>query len=303
MPVLGDPSSFTFDAAGGDNTVTVATLDGCRWTAVSGVPWISITGTQNPSGSGSVTFHVDANAGDPRTSDFVAAGQSIQVSQGGTAAPCTYALDPRTATIEAAGGTTRFNVAARAGCGWTAVSQAPWIEVSGNPVGGGNGSVALVVAANTGAARSGTVTVQGQQFTVTQASAPTPCTYTIAPSSASPSAAGGPTNVTVTTQAGCTWTAASQASWIVVSGGSTGTGNGTVALVVAANTGAARTGTASIAGRVFTVSQAAAAAPSCTYSIAPPSLLRPRPRRRAPSTSRRNPDVRGRPPARRSGLR
>jgi hypothetical protein len=268
------PSSFTFDAAGGDNSVTVATLDGCRWTAASGVPWISITGTQNPSGPGSLTFHVDANAGDPRTSDFVAAGQSIQVSQGGAAAPCTYALDPRTATIEATGGTTSFNVAARAGCGWTAVSQAPWIEISGNPVGGGNGTVALVVAANTGAARSGIVTVQGQQFTVTQAGAPTPCTYTITPASASPSAAGGPTSVTVTTQAGCTWTAASQASWIVVSSGSTGTGNGTVALVVGANTGAARTGTVSIAGRPFTVSQAAAA-PSCTYSIAPPSFSAP----------------------------
>ena len=269
------PPSFTFAAAGGDNTVRVETLEGCRWTATSGVPWISITSTQNPNGPGSVTFHVDANAGDPRTSNFVAAGQSIQVSQGGAAAPCTYALDPRSATMEAPGGSTRFNVAARAGCGWTAVSQAPWIEIAGDGIGSGNGSVALTVSANTGLSRIGTVVLQDQIFTVTQASAPTPCAYTIAPTSLSPPAAGGPTNVTVTAQPGCTWTAASQASWIVVTSGSTGSGNGTVGLTIAANTdGASRTGTVAIAGRVFTVNQGAPA-PSCTYSIAPASFSAP----------------------------
>ncbi len=268
------PPSLTFEAAGGDGTVTVETLEGCRWTAASGAPWISITGTQNPNGPGSVAFHIDANPGEPRTSTFVAAGHTIQISQGSAAAPCTYALDPASSTVEATGGTTRFNVGARSGCGWTALSQAPWIQISGNPVGNGNGSVTLDIAANTGAARGGVVTVQGQTFTVTQAAAATPCTYAIAPTSFSSAAAGGPTSVAVTTQTGCTWTAATQASWIVVSSGSTGSGNGNVGLTIAANTGGARSGTVSIAGRTFTVSQAAAA-PSCTFSIAPTSFAAP----------------------------
>ena len=41
--------------------------------------------------------------------------------------------------------------------------------------------VNVAVAANTGAQRSGTMTIAGQTFTVTQAA---PCTYAIAPSTA-----------------------------------------------------------------------------------------------------------------------
>lgn len=267
------PPSFAVDAAGGDRSVTIQTLEGCPWTAASGVGWISIVGTQNPNGPGSVTVRVDANGGEPRTGNFVAAGQSIQVSQGSPSAPCTYAVDPPSATVDASGGTARFAVAARAGCGWTAVSQVPWIQISGDALGTGNGTVTLIVAANTGAGRSGTVVIQDQPFTVVQAGAATPCSYTIAPPSVSIGADGGQSNVIVTTQAGCTWTAASQVPWIVVSNGA-GSGNGSVALMVAANTGAARNGTVAIAGNTFTVNQAAAT-PACAYSIAPESFAAP----------------------------
>ena len=268
------PPSFTVDAAGGDRSVTIQTLEGCRWTAASGVGWISIVGTQNPNGPGSVTFRVEPNGGEPRTGSLVVGGQSIQVSQGSAAAPCAYALDPTSATVEATGSTAQFTVAARAGCGWTAVSQAPWIQISGNAGGTGNGTVTLIVAANSGAARSGTVVLQDRTFTVVQAAAATPCSYTIAPPGVSIGADGGQSSVVVTTQAGCTWTAASQAPWIVVANDA-GSGNGSVALTIATNTGPARNGTVSIAGNTFTVNQAAASLPACAYSIAPESLAAP----------------------------
>jgi len=53
----------------------------------------------------------------------------------------------------------------------------------------------------------------------------------------------------------CSWTATSNAAWITITGGSSGTGNGTVTYNVAANTGAVRTGTITIAGQTFTVIQ------------------------------------------------
>ena len=268
------PPSFTLDAAGGDRSATIQTVEGCSWTAASGAGWISIVGTQNPNGPGSVTFHVDANGGEPRTGSLVVAGQSIQVSQGSAATPCTYALDPASATVEAVGGTTRFAVAARAGCGWTAVSEVPWIQISGDAVGTGNGNVTLIVAANTGAARSATVMLQDRPFTVVQAAAATPCSYAIAPPSVSIGAEGGQSSVNVTTQTSCTWTAASQVPWIFVSSGATGSGNGSVALTIAVNTGPARNGTVSIAGSTFTVTQAAST-PACAYSIAPESFAAP----------------------------
>jgi hypothetical protein len=125
------------------------------------------------------------------------------------------------------------------------------------------------VAANTGAARTGTLTVAGQTFTVTQSGAPSlppPCTYTIAPTSQSLPSSGGTGTVTVTTGATCTWSATSNASWITVTAGASGVGSGTVTYTVAANTGQkpkdttqARTGTITIAGQAFTVTEAGTA--------------------------------------------
>ncbi|HET7217905.1 MAG TPA: BACON domain-containing carbohydrate-binding protein [Vicinamibacterales bacterium] len=268
------PASFTFESGGGDGAVTVQTLEGCRWSAASAVPWISITGTQNLNGSGSASFHIDSNPGDPRNATFVVAGQTIQISQGAASAPCTYALEPASATVEASGGTTQFSIATRTGCGWAAVTHVPWVNVTSSPAGSGNGTVTLLITANSGAARIGTVTIQGQTFTVTQAAAATPCAYSIAPASFDAPVAGSPTTVTVTALGGCVWTATSQAPWIVVSGGGTGNGNGTVTLMIAANTGAARSGTVSIAGQTFTVNQAGVSSP-CLYSIAPASFAAP----------------------------
>jgi uncharacterized protein (TIGR03437 family) len=81
----------------------------------------------------------------------------------------------------------------------------------------------------------------------------------LAPTSASPDPAGasGSINVTVNVP-NFNWTASSDSSWLTITGGSPGAGNGTVQYTVAANTtAAARTGTITIAGVVFTVSQAA----------------------------------------------
>jgi Zn-dependent metalloprotease len=83
------------------------------------------------------------------------------------------------------------------------------------------------------------------------------CTFSISPTSASQPAGGGTGSVTVTATAGCTWSAVSNATFITITSGSTGTGNGTVNYSVAANTGStSRTGTMTIAGLTFTVTQA-----------------------------------------------
>ena len=84
------------------------------------------------------------------------------------------------------------------------------------------------------------------------------CTYGLAPTSASPAAAGGSDTVSVTAGAGCAWTAVSNnTEWLRVTGETSGSGNGTVDYTVDVNTGAARAGTITIAGQTFTVNQAA----------------------------------------------
>ena len=80
-------------------------------------------------------------------------------------------------------------------------------------------------------------------------------------------AAGGSHAATVSTTSGCGWTGVSNStSWITVTGGSSGTGNGTVTYNVMARTSQTpRTGTLTIAGHTVTVTQAGL----CTYTVTP----------------------------------
>ena len=83
------------------------------------------------------------------------------------------------------------------------------------------------------------------------------CSFSINPTSASFAAAGGSGSVTVTTQAGCNWTAVSNNSFITMISGGSGSGSGTVNYSVAANTSTlSRNGSLTIAGLTHSVSQA-----------------------------------------------
>ena len=101
-------------------------------------------------------------------------------------------------------------------------------------------------------------TWQYNDYQYTAAGGGTACSFSIAPTSASVPAGGGTGSVSVTTAGGCNWTAASNAAWITVTSGASGSGNGSVSYSVAGNTGSSmRSGTLTIAGQTFTVSQAA----------------------------------------------
>jgi hypothetical protein len=197
------------------------------------------------------------------------ASQNVQVSNLGVFFPqlsggvctgnCTYAITPTSASFTPSAQTGQtVAVTAATGCTWTAVSDSTtWLTVTGGASGTSFGTVTYNVAADTGPARTGHIIIGGQTFTVTQANG---CTYAISPTSASlaSSAATGQT-VAVTAGTGCTWTAVSNnPTWLTVTGGASGTGNGTVTYSATANTSttAARTGTITIGGQTFTVTQA-----------------------------------------------
>ncbi len=84
------------------------------------------------------------------------------------------------------------------------------------------------------------------------------CSYSIAPATQFFTSAAGTGTISVTSGAGCNWSAQSNADWIAITAGSSGSGSGTVQYAVSANTaGDSRSGTLSIAGQTFTVSQEA----------------------------------------------
>jgi uncharacterized protein (TIGR03437 family) len=260
------PTSASIAATGGSGTVAITAGMGCAWTAASNTAWITITSATSGSGNGSITYMVAASTGPARTSTLTIAGLTFTVNQ--AAAACTYAITPTSANVAATGGTGMVAVTAGTGCMWTATSNAGFITITSGASGTGNGTVAYTVATNTGAARTGTLTVAGLTFTVNQA-AGTQCTYAVIPTSTNVGATGGTGSVSVTTAAGCTYTATSNAAFITITSGASGTGNGTVTYTVAANTGAARTGTITIAGQTFTVNQAVGT--QCAYTLTPVS--------------------------------
>ena len=75
---------------------------------------------------------------------------------------------------------------------------------------------------------------------------------------ASLSAAAAVGSLPVNVPMGVSWAASSNASWITITGGASGSGSGTVSFSLQPNTGAARTGTITVAGQTFTVEQESA---------------------------------------------
>jgi hypothetical protein len=265
-------TTATISAAAATGNVSVVAGTGCTWTATSNASWLTVTSGASGTAAGSVGYSVTANAATAaRTGAISVAGRIFTVTQSGTSA-CTYAINPASRTSIAAGESTSVSVTSGSDCAWTATSAAAWITVSAGATGTGNATVNMTIAANQAAQRTGTVTIAGHTFTVTQ-SGVQPCTYAINPASRTSIAAGESTSVTVTSGSGCAWTAASGAGWITVSAGANGTGNGTVSMTIAANPAAAqRTGTVTMAGRTFVVTQQGI---SCTYSVTPGILSVP----------------------------
>jgi hypothetical protein len=83
----------------------------------------------------------------------------------------------------------------------------------------------------------------------------TSCSYSLSANSANAPSSASTGSITVTAGTSCTWTATSNVPWLTITSGASGSGNGTVGYSVAANSGAARSGTMNIAGQTFTVNQ------------------------------------------------
>ena len=112
-------------------------------------------------------------------------------------AACAPTLNSTSQSVGSGATTGSVGVTAGSGCTWSAVSNAGWITLSGATSGNGNGTVPYNVAANAStSARSGTLTVAGQTYTVNQAALS--CSYSVSPTSQSVAAGGGTGSTSVT---------------------------------------------------------------------------------------------------------
>ncbi len=174
-----------------------------------------------------------------------------------------------TVAVPFAGGSRTLDVITGATCTWTAESRSPFISITSGTSAQGSGTVTVTVQRNTGAQRSGDVVVN--QLTVTLSQAAAPCEFALSPGSLSFDKDGGTGTVAVTVTQGvdCQWTATSNASFVVVTSGSSGTGSGSVTFRVESNPAeSTRTGTLTIAGTSVVVNQGARSPePPTTYVL------------------------------------
>ncbi len=169
-----------------------------------------------------------------------------------TQASCGFSASPAVFSISGDGGSGTIGLSTGGGCQWSAVSQTPWISIT-TPSGTSGGNVGFTVAANPSTIpRSGTVQagngVSAVTFTVNQAGL---CTYSLTDGTTiviQPS--GGTYTVPLYAGAGCVWSAVSNASWLTITAGASGTGSGSFSFTAAPNSG-----TTDLSGTITVMSQ------------------------------------------------
>ncbi|MGJ5814758.1 beta strand repeat-containing protein [Paludibaculum fermentans] len=116
----------------------------------------------------------------------------------------------------------------------------------------------------------GTYSLVNGGLLLPRGSSGTSCSYAVSSESKSFTAAGGSGTASVTTTGTCTWSASSDSSWLSVNSGASGTGSGTVAFTVAANTtSASRTGTLTVGGQTIAITQEAGTSGGSGCSVTP----------------------------------
>jgi uncharacterized protein (TIGR03437 family) len=163
----------------GASTGSFAVQTGCAWNAGANVNWIVVPPNTNGTGNGTVSYTVNANGCvASRTGGIsVQAGSLFPAANLGPTAffSITQAgsndnlsLSPTTATAPIAGSTGYIKVNTGDNCPWTAYADASWIQITLNPSASGPVYIGYNVLANTGGARTGSIHVGLQTFTVTQ---------------------------------------------------------------------------------------------------------------------------------------
>jgi hypothetical protein len=213
-----------------------------------------ITSGGSGTGNGTISYTVAANnLSGPRNTTITVGTLTHTINQ--AAFSCSFSVSPPSRSFSSGGGTGDVTVAAGSSCGWTATDSEDWITITSGANGTGIGTVNYTVASNTSPnERTGQINVQGEVHTITQSGVP--CTLNVSPAGAAFQVSGGTGTVGVT--ANCSWTAVSNASWLAVTSGATGSGNGQVGYRVEVNSGqGSRSGRITVNDKFFDVTQAA----------------------------------------------
>ncbi len=248
------PTSLTVIASGSTGTISVSASSGCTWNVSDLLGWITITSGSSGTGSGTVGYSVSPNTNtSSRSGNITIAGDTVMVLQSGVAQ---YALT----VVESGTGTgTVTSSPSGISCGSTCSAS----YNSGT-------SVTLTATPSTGSTFTGwsggcsgtgvctvpmtAVTSVTAEFNATSSS----CTYSTNYANLSFGPSGGANSIGVApSSTTCSWTATSNVYWITMGSPICSGTQCTASYTVAANTtGSSRSGTITVAGQTFTITQA-----------------------------------------------
>ncbi len=162
-PVINDNQVFLYDSTYLDPAGTFQLPD-----FVSNGQSFQAHGKQVFYNQASTTLYVvmEADSTSGLLDDF-----AVQVFPLSNPQVCGIALAAPTGTVPATGAVATTAITAAAGCIYQASSDSAWIQFVSGAYGSGNGTLTYIARPNSGAARTGTVTIGSQSFTVMQAGA------------------------------------------------------------------------------------------------------------------------------------
>lgn len=244
-------TNANFTSNGGSSNVQLTA--GSSWTVQADVSWITGISPSSGVGDASIGYSVAANTScGSRTGSIkildgnLVVQKRLTVSQAGISGNFTTSYSYLLFPVN--GG--RISVGLTARCGWTAVSDVPWINNLAPSSGNTNATISYTVDQNTTTnARQGYIRILDSDSVVQQivrvAQTGVAPTYFLNPTDSSFPASGGNSNATLT--ANSTWSAKSDVSWITGISPASGATNAVIQYTVQANTNSAsRSGTITI---------------------------------------------------------
>lgn len=225
---LSAPTGFEISKSSGSDYRTTLGLTQLGGTVSSSTIYVRFSPTSTEAKSGDITV----SSTGATTKKVAVSGTGVRVSD------CNLALSSNGLEFTSSSGNKTVNVTSNSS--WIVSDDATWITVTPTS-GSNNGTLTISVSNNSGAERSGIVTVSGCNNTtktiiVTQSG---PCNFSLARSSLDFSASPGGKTFNVTSNSG--WTVSEDSSWISALPVSS-FGNKSISISVTENNGHSRTG-------------------------------------------------------------
>ena len=219
------PASATFETDGGTGTVSVTAPERTVWQARANCSWLKV-GTSGGTGPGTLEYTVEAfREVKTRQGTLTVAGNTFTVFQTGRR----MQLESTDATRDYLTYVIPITVEALSDTVWAVKPNASWISVVDAGNGKGSDQVTIAIAENPSwKARTGTVTIGTETFTVTQEGR-TALEFGIAPEATTASVNGANGVIAVLATPDLPWSAESQANWLTIyPPTASGAGNGNV---------------------------------------------------------------------------